>query len=219
MITKVAKKLFVTATNTDIGKTYTTKLLLKEFALKGFRVGVMKPIETGVVDGYAPDATELLKLTKELNDEFFDVCLEDITPITYELPAAPFVASNNEKFDFKKIQQSISKLESRCDILIVEGAGGLLVPIDDKTMMVDLIKLLDADALLVTHCSLGCINDTLLSKNLLEQNGIKHTVVFNCRDNYDSFKDVSEPYFKAVGFEVLRVCKDVEDLIRTIFAK
>jgi dethiobiotin synthetase len=82
-----------------------------------------------------------------------------------------------------------------------------------------LIKLLDADALLVTHCSLGCINDTLLSKNLLEQNGIKHTVVFNCRDNYDSFKDVSEPYFKAVGFEVLRVCKDVEDLIRTIFAK
>lgn len=60
----MTKRIFVTATNTNIGKTYTTKLLLKEFASKGLSVGVIKPIETGVVDGYAEDAEELLECKK-----------------------------------------------------------------------------------------------------------------------------------------------------------
>ena len=67
----------ITATNTDIGKTYTTKLLLKEYASRGIRVGVVKPIETGVVDGYAPDGSELLALVKELNVEFENISLDN----------------------------------------------------------------------------------------------------------------------------------------------
>ncbi|MEA2090970.1 MAG: dethiobiotin synthase, partial [Campylobacterota bacterium] len=89
----MTKRIFITATNTDIGKTYTTKLLLKEFASRGLRVGVIKPIETGVVNGYAPDGSELLAIVKELNSEFKNISLEDIVPITYELPAAPCVSS------------------------------------------------------------------------------------------------------------------------------
>ena len=212
----MTKRIFVTATNTDIGKTYTTKLLLKEFASNGFRVGVIKPIETGVIDGYAPDGVELLELVKGLNSEFNNISLKDIVPITYELPAAPFVASGGKDVDFIKIQNSIKKLEKLCDILIIEGAGGLLVPIDAKTMMVDMIEYLDADALLVTHCALGCINDTLLSKNLLEQRGIKHQVVFNCRMEDDGFKTTSEPYFKEVGFEVLKLNQDIKTLIHKL---
>ena len=212
----MAKKIFITATNTDIGKTYTTKLLLKEFADMGFRVGVIKPIETGVVDGYAPDGVELLELVRELNLEFGDISLEDIVPITYKLPAAPFVASGGKQIELSRVQNSIKKLEKRCDILLIEGAGGLLVPIDAKTMMVDMIEYLDADALLVTHCALGCINDTLLSKNLLEQRGIKHQVVFNCRTEDEGFKITSEPYFKEVGFEVLKLNQDIKTLIHKL---
>ena len=212
----MAKKIFITATNTDIGKTYTTKLLLKEFADMGFRVGVIKPIETGVVDGYAPDGVELLELVRELNSEFSDISLEDIVPITYKLPAAPFVASGGKQIDLSRVQNSIKKLEKRCDILLIEGAGGLLVPIDAKTMMVDMIEYLDADALLVTHCALGCINDTLLSKNLLEQRGIKHQVVFNCRTEDEGFKTTSEPYFREIGFEVLKLNQDIKTLIHKL---
>ena len=65
----MAKRIFVTATNTDIGKTYTTKRLLKEFASAGLRVGVIKPIETGVINGIYPDGNELLTLIQELNPE------------------------------------------------------------------------------------------------------------------------------------------------------
>ena len=130
------KRVFVTATNTDIGKTYTTKLLLKKFAKDGLRVGVFKPIETGVIDN-APDGDELLRVVKELNPEFKDIKRSDIVPITYKLPAAPFVSSKNMPLDYKRLDSAVKKLEMLCDILIIEGAGGLYVPIDDKTMMID----------------------------------------------------------------------------------
>jgi dethiobiotin synthetase len=162
----MAKRIFVTATNTDIGKTYTSKLILKEFASRGFRVGVIKPIETGVVDGNILDGSDLLACAAKLNKDFINLDVKDIVPVTYEIASAPFIASNNQPLNLEKINTAIKKLENICDILIIEGAGGLFVPIYDKYMMVDLIKDLDATALLVTHCSLGCINDTLLSKKV-----------------------------------------------------
>ncbi|WP_455757601.1 dethiobiotin synthase [Sulfurimonas sp.] len=206
------KRIFVTATNTDIGKTYTTKLLLKEYASRGLRVGVIKPIETGVVDGFAPDGSELLACAKELNNQMKDLSVKDIVPITYELPAAPLVASNNEELDLKKIDEAIEKLEELCDVLIIEGAGGLYVPIDRHTMMIDLIKHFKATALLVTHCSLGCINDTLLSSKAMLDKQIPHAIAFNCRDNNDAFADISAPYFTKIGFEVLKVDENIDTI-------
>lgn len=212
------KRIFVTATNTDIGKTHTTKLLLKEFASRGVRVGVIKPIETGV-DNMPLDGIELLKLLKELNSECKNLDINDIVPITYKLPAAPFIASGGENIDFSKIDKAVLKLEELCDILIVEGAGGLLVPIDKEKMMIDLIEYFDASALLVTHCSLGCINDTLLSKKLLQDRNIEHTVVFNCKKDNDSFEIVSEPYFLQTNQKVLKVSRDIETICDIIFKK
>jgi len=211
------KRIFVTATNTDIGKTYTTKLLLKEYASQGYRVGVIKLIETGVVDGVMPDGDMLLSFVKELNDEFKDLESNDIVPITYELPSAPFVASNKTPLNFKKLDLAVQKLEKFCDILIIEGAGGLYVPIDSNTMMIDLIDYFDAVTLLVTHCSLGCINDTLLSKKALESKDIKYIVAFNCRESDDGFKTVSEPYFKEIGFEVLKVTRDIDTICNLLY--
>lgn len=212
----MSKRIFVTATNTDIGKTYTTKLLLKHFASLGIRVGVIKPVETGVVN-ICPDGDELLSLVKELNPEFKDITIDDIVPIQYELPAAPYVASNAKEFNFKKVDESVEKLEKLCDILIFEGAGGLLVPIDDKHMLIDLIPMYKAKALLVTHCSLGCINDTLLSKKALDSLNIKSCVAFNCRDSDDSFSKVSEPYFKNTNFEVFKVSRDIDKICDVLY--
>jgi dethiobiotin synthetase len=212
----MTKRIFVTATNTNIGKTYTTKLLLKEFALRGFRVGVIKPIETGVVD-YPLDGEELLECVKELNPKLWSLEVEDIVPITYELAASPFVASNNTLLDLKKIISKIEELEASCNIIIIEGAGGLYVPIDENNMMIDLIAKLEAVTLLVTHCSLGCINDTLLSKKVLEQRNIAHVVAFNCREDDTSFLQISEPYFSRTGFEVLKVGDDIEKICDVLY--
>ena len=210
------KRIFVTATNTDIGKTYTTKLLLKEFASRGIRVGVIKPIETGV-ETKAFDGEELLTCIKELNPEFKDLHVEDIVPITFKLPAAPFVSSNNTAFDFAKVDSAVQKIEKLCDVLIIEGAGGLYVPIDENYMMIDLISYFKATALLVTHCSLGCINDTLLSKKTLEDKNIRHAVAFNCREKDEDFSTISEPYFLDIGFDVLKVSKNIDTICDVLY--
>ena len=213
----MAKKIFITATNTDIGKTYTTKLLLEELALKGFRVGAIKPIETGVINGYCPDGEILLKCVQELNPEMDWLCVTDIVPVTYESPAAPIVASGNEPLDVNKIKRSMERIELCCDILLIEGAGGLFVPVDEKCMMVDFIEIFEASALLVTHCHLGCINDTLLSKKVLQDRGIKHLVAFNCKMEDDEFKNISKPYFDSIGFEVLKVSQNIDTICDVLY--
>lgn len=211
------KRIFVTATNTNIGKTYTTKLLLKEFASRGLLVGVIKPVETGVVNDFASDGEELLECVKQLNHKLWSMEVEDIVPITYELPAAPFVASNNTPFDLKKVLLKIEEMEASCDIVIIEGAGGLFVPLDANLMMIDLITRFEAVALLVTHCALGCINDTLLSKKVLEDRNIPHAVAFNCRENYESFQVVSEPYFLKTNQKVLKVDDDIVKICDVLY--
>ena len=213
----MAKRIFVTATNTDIGKTYTTKLLLQSFAARGLRVGVMKPVETGVVNGFYPDGNELLALVQRLNPEFVGLHVKDIVPISYELPAAPFVASKHEPLDRKRLHVTMQKLEKLCDVLIIEGAGGLYVPLDVNYMMIDLIREFNATALLVTHCSLGCINDTLLSKKALENKNIPHVVAFNCKKEDHNFLHVSLPYFEQSGFEVLKVTDDIDTLSQLLY--
>ncbi|MBU1657992.1 dethiobiotin synthase [bacterium] len=211
------KRIFVTATNTNIGKTYTTKLLLKEFASRGILVGVIKPIETGVIDDFASDGEELLACIKQLNPKLWSLEVDDIVPVTYELAAAPFVASNNSPLDLKKILLRIEAMEASCDLVIIEGAGGLYVPIDENWMMIDLIQYFNASALLVTHCSLGCINDTLLSQKALQEKNIPHAIAFNCKEDDENFKIISEPYFLKTNQKVLKVSDDIEKICDVLY--
>lgn len=211
------KRIFITATNTDIGKTYTTKLLLKELASRGIRVGVIKPIETGVINGIALDGEALLSCVQEVNPEFINMNVEDIVPITYTLPAAPFIASKNKALDLQKIEMAIEKIEKLCDVLIIEGAGGLYVPVDGRTMMIDLIEYFKATTLLVTHCSLGCINDTLLSSKALLDKKIPHAIAFNCRAKDSDFEEISAPYFDTIGFEVLKVDENIDTICDVLY--
>ena len=191
----MAKRIFITATNTDIGKTYVTTQLLQHYASLGYNVAAIKPIETGVEER-PHDGTALLALMQRLNPATADLTISDIVPIQYALPAAPYCANNAEPVDLSAVGRAIEKIEPLCDILIIEGAGGLYVPIDKETMMIDLIPRYRARALLVSHCRLGCINDTLLSVKAMREKGLDFLWTLNCRSDDHSFHQVSEPYFK-----------------------
>jgi len=191
----VAKRIFITATNTDIGKTYVTTNLLRHYASLGYSVAAIKPIETGVEERPL-DGTALLTLLQDLNPATSILTMDDIVPIQFALPAAPYCANNAEPVDLSAVDRAIEKIEPLCDILIIEGAGGLYVPIDRETMMIDLIPRYGAKALLISHCRLGCINDTLLSVKAMQQQGLDFVWTLNCRSNDSSFHQVSEPYFK-----------------------
>ena len=211
------KRIFVTATNTNIGKTYTSIKLLNEYASRGLKVGAIKLVETGVKDGVYPDGTLLLKTLQVLNPALSEFTVEDIVPISYELPAAPYIASKGKALDFDILNKAIEKLEKNCDILIIEGAGGLFVPVDGNFMMIDLIQFFNAVGLLVTHCSLGCINDTLLSLQALQSRNIDAAMAFNCREEDSSFSIVSEPFFLHNDIEVLKVNDDIDTICDVLY--
>ena len=211
----MAKRIFITATNTDIGKTYVTTHLLKHYAALGHRVGVIKPIETGVEQS-PPDGSGLLALIQELNPLMRDLDINDIVPIQFRLPAAPYCANHTKPIDLTLVDKAIEKIEGRCDILIIEGAGGLYVPIDKETMIIDLIGRFQAKALLVSHCRLGCINDTILSIKALQERNYNFEWTLNCHDDDHSFATVSEPYFKDVYPDFTIFSRDIATIAQTL---
>ena len=196
---KISKQIiFVTATNTDIGKSHASEVLLKKFAKKGKKVGYFKPIETGVVT-HPIDGTKLLKITKKLNPSF-KFKINDVVKYQFKLPASPFVANKHLTININSILSQAKKLLKNCDILIVEGAGGLMVPITKNYFIIDLIKdfekKFNTRTVLIVPSILGSINDTLLSQNILNQYKIKYEWYINLYKNKKEFKKITLPFYQ-----------------------
>lgn len=191
------KLLFITATNTDIGKTYASLKLIEGFSKEKIRIGVYKPIETGVIDNPV-DATKLLEKVQQYNSKFLPLKPKDITAYTFSLPASPFCADKDKIIDIEKIKQKVMELSKLCDLLIIEGAGGLMVPITRNYMMIDLAKELEASVLLVTPSKLGCINDTLLSIEMLKNRDINFDWCVNMFHDKNEFKQTTKPFYDEI---------------------
>lgn len=190
----MAKKIFISASNTGVGKTHTILRLIKETAKENQKVGIFKPIETGIKD-IPEDASKLLSVCKLFNPTF-DFSLNDVCPYQFSLPAAPFVARKDTKIDIGFLQQKCDELSQKCDILFIEGAGGLYTPIDLDFFMIDLAYILADEVIFVVHSALGCINDALLGINALQSKGIKHTLYINLYREKESFFEISYPFFE-----------------------
>ena len=133
------KSLFISATNTDIGKTYACEKFLRYFAKAGLKVGYFKPFETGVVD-FPLDGSKMLELVKKLNPSF-NVSINDVVPYQFKLPAAPYVAKGNTIINIDFLKEKKKYLEQFCDVLIIEGAGGLMVPIEKDLFIIESVYL------------------------------------------------------------------------------
>ena len=188
-------RLFITATDTNVGKTHTTQQLIALAAKSGLRPGVCKPIETGVEEE-PYDGAKLLKTCQRYNEAFCDLAPWDIVFYSFSLPAAPYVAKGETTIDIQKLGERVAQLEKMCDILFIEGAGGLMVPIEEDLYMIDLIKMLEAPALLVTPSGRGCINQTLLSMEALERRGIEYLWYVNLHEERESFFSITYPYYQ-----------------------
>lgn len=208
--------IFITATNTNVGKTYTTLKLLEALSAKGLKVGVMKPIETGVVKEPL-DATLLFETAKRLNPSLEVLKMRDITPYQFELPAAPFVAKGRKKISLELLESAYAKIEALCDIVLIEGAGGLLVPIEEDLYMYDFIRLFNAKTLLVGHDQLGCINDILLNLHLLDSLGVDdYEWCINFREDRTSFDEITLPFFKKLFGRVLSLQENMNEIIDSL---
>ena len=159
---------FVTGTDTGVGKTLVACALVRGLRTRGLDAGAMKPVETGVGEVGPLDA---LALRRAAGDED---PLEDVCPLRYALAAAPTVAASADGRDVEvwAIRQAYERLAVRHDCVIVEGAGGLLVPVAEQLSMADLARELELPLLVVARAALGTINHTLLTLEVAVARGL-----------------------------------------------
>jgi dethiobiotin synthetase len=172
---KKARIFFVCGTDTNVGKTVVTGTLALMLKKAGFKVGVYKPLESG-----CPTQSKSKNKLRRPDSEFLAQCagIEDIAEVNtyaFKEPLAPGVAAllNKTDISFVRITSHVNKLKKKYDIVLIEGAGGLLVPIKEKKTNLDLIKYLGVPVLLIARAGLGTINHTLLTYQSLKQNGVE----------------------------------------------
>lgn len=191
---------FITATNTDVGKSYAAEVFLNKLNKSGNKVGYFKPIETGVIDKPF-DGTKLLNITKKLNSNY-NLSIDEVVPYQFKLPAAPFVSAKveNKDIDINLIIDKIKKALEYCDTLVIEGAGGLFVPIKKEYFIIDLIKDIsnqfNTKTILIVPSNLGSINDTLLSQSALKNKNIEYEWYINLYKDKESFETITLPFYK-----------------------
>lgn len=166
------KGIFISATDTGVGKTLIVGTIAKILSRNGKNVGVFKPVATGC-------RTIKKKLVSE-DAEFLACCcgnklsLDLINPVNFKTPAAPFACEKieNKKVNIAKIKTSYRQICRNCDFVIVEGIGGAKVPINEKLDVLGLAKILKLPVIIVARSKLGIINHTLLTIDAVRRAGL-----------------------------------------------
>ncbi len=157
------KDIFITGTDTGVGKTIATLVLGTLLQKEGYDVGVMKPVQCG------GDDADFLRKSLRLRDD-----PAEINPFFAREPLSPHLAFQREKrrIDVQKIRAAYECLRQRHDILLVEGAGGLMVPLCGDYFVADMVRELGLEIVIVARLGLGTINHTLLTVQEARSQGI-----------------------------------------------
>ena len=165
------KPLFVTATDTDIGKTYVCAGLAYALKKSGIDVGIMKPFACGIKQKIGFSSNDLTILT---NAAMVDDAEDIINPFFFPISASPYTAAKNlgVKIDIEHVMECFRKLDEIHDIVLVEGIGGIMTPILKDYAIIDLIKDLMANTIIVTSSKIGTVNHTVLTCNMCKNMSI-----------------------------------------------
>jgi dethiobiotin synthetase len=171
----MAKKvLFITGTDTDIGKTLIATGLLEAANKQGKRTAAIKPVAAGCSDtGEGPQNEDALMLQAAASTE---LCYQQVNPVALDEPMAPHIAAKEQGK-----QLSANRLTGFCrgstllpvDLVVIEGAGGWRVPLNNRESMAEIPKQLNAEVVLVVGLKLGCINHALLTAQAIRSDGLK----------------------------------------------
>lgn len=163
--------IFITGTDTGVGKTFVAAALALYLKKRGLAVGVMKPIETGVTAG-RETRSDAARLRTVIESED---ALGAIRPYSFELPVAPLTAAQADGLDINPdtIRKIYRLLSNRYDCMVVEGIGGIHVPITRRDNVMSLIKRLRLPVVVVGRSGLGGINHALLTIEALQRKKIQ----------------------------------------------
>ena len=187
----MSKNIFITATGTDIGKTYVSALIVKKMRESGFDCGYFKPVLSGVVekDGKLVESD----CNYVVNTAKIPTSADDCVAYWWKEAVSPHLAAKRAglEIDINHIKSEFNKKNKEYDYLLIEGAGGITCPLrlenGEKYILKDLIKELQAPIVIVADGGLGTINSTLLTVEYAKANGIKVAGIILNNYNTDSF--------------------------------
>lgn len=220
----MAKTIFITATGTDIGKTYVSGLIAKHIKDKGLNIGYYKAALSGSNDIKDSDAW-YVKQQADLLDSY-----DEMVSYTYKHAYSPHLAAQIEGNppDIKIIKNAYKDISKKHDYMIVEGSGGIICPIrydsNQKIFLEDIIKELNIPSLIITDAGLGTINSTVLtieymrSKNLKINGVILNRFEMSNKMHEDNKKMVEEMTgIKIIGVVIDGILKLYKENIETLF--
>lgn len=208
----MGKGIFIIGTDTDVGKTFVTAGLTYKLRECGYNAIAFKPIQSGGIlseDGLIPPDTKYIKDICGLDNEHSEMnvyCLKE--------EVSPHLAAKMENIKIlkEKIISQYNELIKKYDYVIVEGAGGIVVPlVDNEYFVYDLIKDLNLEVVIVARAGVGTINHTVLTYEFLKQNGIKSKgIVINQYNNKFYEDDNIEMISKLTQLEILQKLSKIE---------
>ena len=206
------KSLFITGTDTDVGKTYITAGLAVALRKMDVDVGVMKPFAAGSAQkkGYKSEDIEILSRAAQVNDP------ENlVNPQFFSIPASRYTACKKLKTKPKvsTILSSFKKLSKLHDMLLVEGMGGIMTPILKNYYITNLIKEMKIPTVIVTRSKIGTVNHTLMTVKMCEKYKIpiKGIIINNFNKGYP-IKDLTRDLENLTGVHVLGSIPFIKDM-------
>jgi dethiobiotin synthetase len=163
---------FIVGTDTGVGKTVIATALISHLVAAGQRVAAMKPVSAGCVwtnEGCLND--DVMQLRQAAN---VSLPLDLVNPYAFEPAIAPHIAAQQAgvEIDLARIELAYREIASQAECVIVEGVGGLLVPLNDKQTAADMVRRLNLPVILVIGMRLGCLNHALLTVEAMQQRDI-----------------------------------------------
>jgi len=170
----MGRKIFITATDTGAGKTFVTANLIRILLEHGINASAIKPVASGVSDHGLNEDVETLMHAQQLSHP------DRVNRYTFHLPASPNIAAEAEqqRIEPEELITWCNRQAEKVDLCLIEGVGGLMVPLNESYLVNDWLRdLQDCEVLLVIGARLGCINHALLTLAQLKQLGINPTYI------------------------------------------
>ncbi len=209
--------LFITGTDTGVGKTHIACAIVRELREARHRVGAFKPACSGASldQNRGPHWDDIDRLREALGQDVSD---DQLCPQRFVAPLAPPVAARKEgrRVDWESITRGFEAWRTECDILVVEGAGGLLCPLTDDTTMAEFAGVSLFPLVIVARLGLGTINHTLLSVEVARQRGLPIAgLVFNEPAPTEDILVETNPKEVAArcGVPILAICRFQTDRV------
>jgi len=206
------KSLFITGTDTDVGKTYITAGLAVTFRKMGIDVGVMKPFAAGTAQKKGYKSTDIVMLSRAAQ-----ACDPEklVNPQFFPIPASPYTAWKNLKIKPKisTILTSFKKLTKLHDVLLVEGMGGIMTPILKDYYVTNLIKEMKIPTVIVTRSRIGTVNHTIMTVKMCEKYKIPiKGIIINDFDGGYPVKELNRDLQNLTGIKVLGSIPFIKDM-------